>query len=364
MSEAPDKESKTEAPTEQKLKKALEEGQAPPIKPLTLVISFVSVALYLFFFQSEFIASLERALAGFLLLIPTKRLATTADVYALLSGTASGMMAFLLSLMLTLYVFNFSPMFLSNSMTLSWKRIAPNFANIALFTKLMKLFSAESLSQLGISILKMSLYLTVAILFLYAHKDDCLDFVLSFEQSFTGKLLALSWTLITYLGLLAVLFGIVEYLFALKSWWQNMHMTKQEVKQEVKDAEGNILLKIRRRSLALQRIRKRMMEAVPTATVVIVNPTHYAVALAYDRGERPAPQVVAKGKNLIALRIREIAEKHGIPVIEDQPLARALYKLTEVDDYIPPEFYRAVAAIINFLDKKIQARGNPYRARQ
>jgi flagellar biosynthetic protein FlhB len=126
-------------------------------------------------------------------------------------------------------------------------------------------------------------------------------------------------------------------------------MTRQELKDEMKQAEGDPLVKARLRSLARDRARRRMMAVVPKATVVIANPTHYAVALKYDRAKGGAPVVVAKGVDLIALRIREIAARHSVPVIEDKPLARALYDAVEVDQWIPPEFYRAIAKILHFL---------------
>jgi flagellar biosynthetic protein FlhB len=117
----------------------------------------------------------------------------------------------------------------------------------------------------------------------------------------------------------------------------------------MKQSEGDPLVKARLRSLARDRARRRMISAVPRATVVIANPTHYAIALRYDRSKGGAPLVVAKGVDLIALRIREIAAQHAIPVIEDRPLARAMYDAVEVDQWIPPEFYRAVAKILHFL---------------
>jgi flagellar biosynthetic protein FlhB len=126
-------------------------------------------------------------------------------------------------------------------------------------------------------------------------------------------------------------------------------MTRQEIKDEMKEGEGDPLVKARLRSLARDRARRRMLSAVPRATVVIANPTHFAVALRYDRGEGGAPLVVAKGADLVALRIREMATRHGVPIIEDKPLARALYAAVEVDQWIPPEFYKAVARILYYL---------------
>jgi flagellar biosynthesis protein FlhB len=135
-------------------------------------------------------------------------------------------------------------------------------------------------------------------------------------------------------------------------WRKDARMTKQEVKDELKEAEGDPLRKARLRSLALDRRRKSMIAAVPRATVVIANPTHYAVALRYVREEGGAPLVVSKGKDFIALKIREIAEQHSIPIVEDKPLARSMHDGVEVDRPIPPEFYKAVAEIIHMLYAK------------
>jgi flagellar biosynthetic protein FlhB len=132
-------------------------------------------------------------------------------------------------------------------------------------------------------------------------------------------------------------------------WRHELRMTRQEVKDEQKQSDGDPIIKARLRSLARDRARKRMISRVPKATVVIANPTHYAIALRYVRSENRAPLVVAKGLDLIALKIRAIAEQHGIPVVEDKLLARSLYDKVEVDQLIPPEFYKAVANVILYL---------------
>ncbi len=135
-------------------------------------------------------------------------------------------------------------------------------------------------------------------------------------------------------------------------------MSRQEIKDEQKQAEGDPIVKARLRSLARDRARKRMMSRVPEATVVIANPTHYAIALRYVRTENQAPLVVAKGQDLIALKIRKIAQEHDVPIVEDKLLARSLYDKVEVDQHIPPEFYRAVANVILYL----MSRGKPVQA--
>jgi flagellar biosynthetic protein FlhB len=150
----------------------------------------------------------------------------------------------------------------------------------------------------------------------------------------------------------------IDLAWARFSWRRELRMTKQEIKDEHKQSEGDPLVKARLRSLARDRMRKRMIAAVPRATLVVANPTHFAVALRYVREEGGAPLVVAKGQDLIALRIREVAAEHGIPVIEDKALARSLYKTVEVDKMIPPEFYKAVAEIVLYVQGR-QARTRP-----
>jgi flagellar biosynthetic protein FlhB len=148
-------------------------------------------------------------------------------------------------------------------------------------------------------------------------------------------------------AMLAVV-AIADYLFQYRQWFERQKMSLQEVKEEYKQSEGDPHIKGKLRQLRQARMKKRMMAAVPKASVIITNPTHYAVALSYERG-MPAPICVAKGIDAIALKIREIAGQHDIPIIENVPLARALYATVEIDDEIPVEHYHAVAEIIGYV---------------
>ena len=164
--------------------------------------------------------------------------------------------------------------------------------------------------------------------------------------------------LVATMAVAAVVLVAADIVWSRVYWQRELRMTRQEVKDELKQADGDPIVKARLRSLARDRMRKRMMAAVPRATLVIANPTHFAVALRYVREEGGAPLVIAKGQDLIALKIREIADEHGIPVIEDKALARSLYKAVEVDKMIPPEFYKAVAEIVFYVIGR-QARTRP-----
>jgi flagellar biosynthetic protein FlhB len=148
-------------------------------------------------------------------------------------------------------------------------------------------------------------------------------------------------------GVLIVI-AVADYLYQRYAFLKRNRMTKQEVKDEFKQMEGDPLIKGRLRQIRMEKARRRMMAAVPTATVVVTNPTHFACALKYDR-TMPAPVLVAKGMDLVAERIRDIARKNFIPVVENPPLARTLFAAVEIDEEIPPEHYKAVAEVIGYV---------------
>ncbi len=165
--------------------------------------------------------------------------------------------------------------------------------------------------------------------------------ILPFTRSLALQMLGI------VVAILTVIAG-ADYLFQYRQWYERQKMSVRELKEEFRQSEGDPAIKGKLRQLRQARMRKRIMAAVPKASVVITNPTHFAVALKYERGMN-APICLAKGVDLIARRIREIAEQHDIPVVENPPLARALHGTVEVDQEIAPEHYRAVAEIIGYV---------------
>jgi len=165
-------------------------------------------------------------------------------------------------------------------------------------------------------------------------------------------ILALTKTLsLEMLGtVVAILFivALADYLFQYRQWYERQKMSVRELKEEFKQTEGDPAIKAKVRQLRQTRMKKRMMAAVPNASVIITNPTHYAIALQYERGMN-APVCLAKGIDNIALKIREVAAEHRIPVVENPPLARALHATVEIDEEVPPEHYKAVAEVIGYV---------------
>ena len=172
-------------------------------------------------------------------------------------------------------------------------------------------------------------------------------------------LLTRSLSLDLLAAVVAILFLVAaaDYLFQYRQWFERQKMSLREMKEEFKQTEGDPLVKGKIRQLRQARMRKRMMAAVPKASVIITNPTHYAIALQYDRGME-APVCLAKGVDAVALKIREVAGEHSIPIVENPPLARALHATVEIDQEIPPEHYKAVAEIIGYV-MKLRRGGGP-----
>ncbi|MBL8231778.1 MAG: EscU/YscU/HrcU family type III secretion system export apparatus switch protein [Bryobacterales bacterium] len=171
-------------------------------------------------------------------------------------------------------------------------------------------------------------------------------------RAVAGSLADLLWKAAAVLLVL----GAFDLFRQRRKWMNEMRMTKQEIKEEQKESEGSPLMRMRVRRLQREVARRRMMQQVPGATAVVVNPTHYAVAIRYQMGESGAPRVVAKGKNWLAQRIREMAARHQVPIIENPPLARALYGSAEVGQEIPPHLYQAVAEVLAYIYRLLNGR--------
>jgi flagellar biosynthesis protein FlhB len=155
------------------------------------------------------------------------------------------------------------------------------------------------------------------------------------------------------IGVVSIVAAIaaIDVIYQRLQHMREMRMSRQEIKDEFKETEGDPLVKGRLRQLRMERTRRRMMAQVPQSDVVVTNPTHYAVALKYDPGSMGAPKMMAKGVDQVAQKIREIAKEHGIPIVENPPLARGLFAAVDVDQEVTPEFYKAVAEVISYIFK-------------
>ena len=338
---------KTEEPTNRRIEQAREKGQVPHSRELgtflVLIVAGASFWMMGGWFIQRSLAILKNAFSvdSAVMREPALMLPRLAEV----SGDALFAFSPLLGLLLLAAVL---PPFFLNAWVFSPQALAPDFNRLNPLTGFGRMFSWNSLMELGKAVLKAGLLGGVAIALVWAERDEIFGLLgepLEAGLVHAGTLVSFSF-LIMAASLLLVVAADVP--FQLWQYFDKLKMTKEEVKQEMKEMMGDPHVKGRIRSLQMQAARKRMMAAVPTANVVVTNPTHFAVALAYQTG-MAAPKVVAKGAGAIALKIREVAHENAVPIMEAPPLARALYKHAELDSEIPSALYSAVAEVLAYI---------------
>ncbi|MFN7093555.1 MAG: flagellar type III secretion system protein FlhB, partial [Allorhizobium sp.] len=272
---------------------------------------------------------------------------TTPDVISLSVHLGWAVAAFLAPIMALFIVFGLGSSFAQNMPSMVLERIRPQVSRISPMKGFTRIYSMAGMVEFGKSFFKI---LIVSVIMYFALRGEfyaAIDAMFSDPQVILIKLEGIVRKMIVVILLATALLAAIDLAWTRHHWFTQLKMSKQEVKDEYKQAQGDPLVKSRQRSLARDRARRRMIDSVPRATLVIANPTHFAVALRYVREESDAPVVVAKGQDLIALKIREIAEANNIPVFEDPPLARSMFAQVSVDSVIPSAFYKAVAELVH-----------------
>src|SRR5215469_443123 len=346
MAEADDSQ-KTEQPSQRKLSRARQQGQVIQSREINSLFMLATGAALVLLLAPSLTGRLQVTLARFL------------DLTSLLSGEglrwdAIGALfaeiagALVLPTVL-LVVAAVAGSLVQTGLVFATEKMSIDFARLSPLAGLKRLFSLRATVEFLKNIAKFAV-VTAILGMLVLPEMQKLPALTGMD---TAQLAAEIHALLVRLavGMLLLLAGIAgfDYAYQRISFLQSMRMSKQEVKEEHKQAEGDPMIKARLRQIRLERARKRMMAAVPSAAVVVTNPTHYAVALKYELGAKGAPKVVAKGADFLAQRIREIARENDVPLVENPPLARALYANVELDHEIPPEHYRAVAEVINYV---------------
>ena len=352
MSEDADKDSKTEDPTEKKLQDAAEKGNDPVSREAPLFASLLALLAVTGLMVKPAAQNLLAAMQKMLDTMGEQRLSGGADAQMILADIGGKIGLALAPMLLVIMAFGLAAHFVQSLPRFITSRIAPDFSRISMGAGISRMFSVKGLVQFGKQALQLSIVGFALTLVLRSQQGRIMDLVFSRAVAIPDELLSLMFRLTASIAAASSLIVAADIVWTRMQWLRDLRMSKQEIKDEAKQADGDPMVKARLRSIALDRARKRMMAQVPRATMVIANPTHYAIAIRYVREEGGAPVVVAKGQDLIALKIREIAEQAGVPVLEQRLLARSMYDLVEVDQVIPPEFYRAVAELIHFLSRK------------
>jgi flagellar biosynthesis protein FlhB len=350
--DSPDKESKTEDATEKKIRDTIEKGQLPFSREAPILASFLAILVFTLFFAQGSIADLGGFLTMFVERPDAWTLGTAHDVNALLRLVSIEIGKAVALIFLLLIVAGVLASILQNAPRFVVDRIQPKAERISLIKGWSRLFGKQGLVEFLKSVAKV-VFASLCVTFAMQGADQrLLSGMITDPTAFGAVIRDLAVDLMIAMVGIMVVIGMADLVWSRFHWLEDLRMTKQEVKDEMKQAEGDPLVKMRIRSVARDRARQRMMGAVPKATLVIANPTHFAIALRYNRDEDAAPVVLAKGQDLVALKIREIAEANGVPVFEDVALARSMYKQVSVDTVIPPQFYQAVAELVRIIYSK------------
>lgn len=335
---------KSEQPTDSKLKKAKEKGQIPRSRELTSLIILL-VGILLFWIMGTHFVSKLKAIIQQAMLVAHRTDDDKQIIFNLINLLTAGFWAILPIFVGLVIVAIIAPLSVGG-LLFSLQSIKPNLGKLNPISGFKRLFSLRIFSELFKSILKVVLIAFAAALFLIHQFPN----MLALPSMYLNNALSQVMQLLIYASLLIVLALIpmvgFDIFYQIWSNLKKLKMSKQEVKDEFKEQEGNPQIKGRIRQMQQAMARRRMMKDVPKANVIVTNPTHYAVALQYDEKTMSAPKILAKGTDNIASKIKRIAQEHQIPQLEAPPLARALYRHGEIGKSIPAELYAAVAQIL------------------
>lgn len=241
------------------------------------------------------------------------------------------------------------------------EKLKPSLEKISPLAGIKRMFSLRSVTELIKGLLKIAMVAAVAATVIVPSLDRLPHIPTMELPAVLDLLFGLGVRVFGGVVIVLTALALIDFMYQLYEYRKKLRMTRQEVRDEHKQAEGDPHVKARLRSIRMERARQRMMQAVPEADVVITNPTHFAVALSYDQEMMAAPKVVAKGVDAVAFRIRETAEEHDVPIFENPPLARGIYASVDIDEFIKPDHFKAVAEIIAFVMGISKVRPRPMR---
>jgi flagellar biosynthetic protein FlhB len=344
-----DQSGKTEQPTQRKLEKARKEGQFASAKEFVSALQFVVFIVLLGVGGARWLAGFRQTTRWLLRLAFSPELRPE-DLIHVAYRVVQQDVAPLIIAGMGMVVASLAIRLATTGFGISFKKLMPDGARFNPLARL-KDIPKQNLPTLGQALVMIPVFLWAV----YAMARDKLDAIVALPlqsvesgMGFIGaSLMELFWKAA---GLFLV-FGCVDLFRQMRRHTHQLKMSKQEIREEMKDQEGNPQMKAKVRRIQRDRARKQMMKEVPTATAVITNPTHFAIAIRYQIDGMAAPLVVAKGKNYLALRIKQKAIDSGVPIVENPPLAQSLYKSVDVGQEIPPHLYRAVAEILAYIFK-------------
>lgn len=348
MADNEDSSQKTEEPTQRRLEEAEKKGQIAYSREVNNFFVMLALALIIAWLAPGMMNRTKDALAPFITR-PHDFPIAGEPLRQLFESVAGQMGAIVVAPLSIIIILVLGAAFMQSKFLFALERIKPKMEKISPVKGAKRLFSMRSIVEFIKGLIKISVVGIVGYLAVAPRLDELGQLPLMDVLGMLELLSALALRIL--IGVCCVMFivAIIDYAYQRFEYIKQLRMSKQEIKDEHKQQEGDPLIKSKLRQIRMERARKRMMAAVPEADVVITNPTHFAVALKYETGLMQAPIVIAKGVDEVAFRIRDVAEEHDIPIVENAPLARALHAGAELDEEIPYEHYKAVAEVIGYV---------------
>ncbi len=352
MSEDADKSSKTEDPTEKRKENALEKGSVLRSQEVNHLLNIIAGLVIFILLIGRSARILKETLSTYI----AKADSISISIYSvqyIISDISKSLLSALWPVFIVLITFSFIAARLQHPFIFVFSKIKPNFSQflnkLNIINGLKNRFKLITLIELLKNIAKMIILVAVTAMVVWPLTNDMYQIITIDLYQFSAYLQKLVVYIYAATIPFLIFLALIDFFYQKKEHLQKLRMTKQEVKDEYKQSEGNPEVKAKIRKLRNQRSRQRMMQSVPKADVVITNPTHFACALEYNMAMMSAPKLVAKGVDSLALKIRKVAEEHDIPIVTNPVLARTLYNSVEIDGEIQTEHYEAVAKIISFI---------------
>jgi flagellar biosynthesis protein FlhB len=343
-------ENRSEQPTKRRLEKAREKGQVARSREVSSAAVLFGGLMVLMYFGQTILRTLEFELRHSLSFGGMPDL-TISGLSTTFKDISLRIAIVLLPILLAVMIFSVAANALQGGLALSSKSLALKFEKLNPKNGIKRIFSKNGIVELLKNLVLLIAVALISYQVISKYFPLYPRLILMDVQKLFHWTALISYEVFIRVALLLAVVAVADYAFQKYRFTEQLKMTKQEVKEEFKETEGDPVTKSRIRRIQREMSRKRMMTEVPKADVIITNPTHYAVALSYKMDRMEAPMVVAKGVGFLALKIRELAQEHGIPLVENRPLAHTLYKTVDIGEYIPANLYRAVAEILAYVYK-------------
>lgn len=350
MADDQDDSQKTEDPTQRRIEEAVKKGQVASSREVTNFLMLVTLTLSIVMLAPYVMREATLFLSKYITQAHDISLDTN-SYHLVFTELFKGIVVLIMLPIGATVIVAFLSSLLQNGFIISTEPITPKLEKISVLKGLKRMFSMKSFMEFIKGIIKITVVGVVATISIWPE----LGLITNLHDYDVGGIMAvlkrLSIKMLLGVCLVMAVIAVLDFLYQKFEYLKSMRMSKQDLKDEYKQSEGNPEIKAKLRNLRMERARNRMMADVPNADVIITNPTHFAVALQYDTASHAAPMLIAKGADKVAFRIREVGEENDVPIVQNPPLTRALYEAVDINEQIPEEHFKAVAEIIAYVYK-------------